>query len=115
MTKLLVFLLFVVVASVIQVCLIPLPLGLAAILVWFILYGSKHIVWLVLMSSIFLAISASLPAWAILLATSVALALFISGKSFFPNRLATNVGLVAVSGIAWEISMVALLKLTSTL
>lgn len=109
-TSVLVFIVFVIAASLIQVSLVPLPLGLAVILIWFILRGTKHIVWLILIFAIILATVSNLSPWAILLATTISSYLFIFGKSFLPDRPATTFGLLIISALAWEIFLVALTR-----
>jgi len=111
-TSVLVFVVFIIVASLFQVSLVPVPLGLVVILVWFLLRGTKHIVWLILIFSILLATVANLSPWAVLLATSLSSYLFVFGKSFLPARVATTFGLLIISALAWEISLAALIRLT---
>jgi hypothetical protein len=109
--SLVIFSLLIIAASLIQVSLISFPLALVLILIWFLQNGTKYISLLAFVFSFFLGVAANIPIWLVLLATTIALALFVLGRSFLPTRISVTIGLFVVSIITWEAVLISLPRL----
>jgi len=108
-----IFVILIIAASLVQVSLVPIPLGLLLIFGWFWRNGTKYIITFSLVFSLFLASFSNLPIWLILLSTTLSLYLLVLGRSIFPARLPTTVGLVVISLVAWEAILAGLLRVVN--
>ncbi len=106
-----IFLIILVGLAIFQVSILPIPLGLLAIIFWFIQRGEKYLGIFIAVFSLFLAVISNLPAWTVLAATSIGLYAFIGAKYFLPDRLAVQLGLMLASFVIWEAALVGLLRL----
>lgn len=106
-----IFLIILALFALFQVSILPIPLGLLALIFWFIRRGEKYLVIFIATFSLLLAVISNLPAWAVLAATSVGLYTFIGAKHFLPGRLAVHLSLILASFIVWEATLVGLLRL----
>lgn len=108
--SLLVFIFLIIVASLFQVSVLPIPFGILVLLTWFFTKGTEHFVLLALVFAVSLAAVSALPAFAILLSVSVSLGVLVIGRQFFPPNRPATVLLVLVAVGIWEISLFALQK-----
>jgi hypothetical protein len=102
------FLVILIILALLQVSLLPIPFGLLAILFWFMRVGEKHLPLHIGIFSVCLGISANIPIWLVLAATSIGFYAFVGAKYFLPSRLEVHIGLAIISIIIWEISMLGL-------
>ena len=109
--SLIIFILLIITASLIQVSLIPFPLALVLILIWFMQNGTKYISLIAFVFSFAIGVAANIPIWLVLLSTTTALALFMMGRSFLPTRTSVTIGLFVVSIITWEAVLISLPRL----
>ena len=100
----------IIIFALFQVSLLPVPLGLAAIIFWNLFKGEKNVLVFVVLFSLTLATASNLPLWLTLLATLLSLYLFIGAKSFLPARNEIHLFLAAVSLIVWEVLVFGLEK-----
>lgn len=98
--------------ALVQVSFITLPLGVALILLWYYTAQTKNIAWFVVIFSVTLAVSANLPIWAVIAATTISLYTIVIGRTLLPSRAVANVFLIVISVVMWELSVVLLSKLS---
>ena len=107
------FLIILVILAIFQVSLVPIPLGLGALIFWFVRAGEKYLALHITVFSVCLAAIANIPVWLVLAATGISFYVFVGAKYFLPERLTTQIGLAIVSLIIWEITMIGLGKLAN--
>jgi len=100
-------------ASLFQASVVPLPLGTIVVLLWFWFRRVKHLLLLIAVYSLILASVADLPTYSISLATSCALLCFVVGKKYLPSRIGPTLGLITFSLVAWEASLLVILKVAN--
>lgn len=90
--------------TLVQVTFFPLPLGLLAILGWFLLKSPKYWWLYLLIFSTLLGVIANIPIWIVLLSTSASFYLFMGVRRILPANAASNIALIFASVLLWEIS-----------
>ncbi|HEX7456250.1 MAG TPA: hypothetical protein VF303_02180 [Candidatus Nanoarchaeia archaeon] len=106
-----VFSFLLILLALVQTAFLPIPLGLIALVTWFLLRGTKYLVLFTIFFSLALAIVAVIPAWVVFAASCLSLYLFIGSKSFLPSRNLVHIILAVTSLVAWEVSIVGLTRL----
>lgn len=92
------------IAVLIQVSILPVPLGVILILIWSFMKGTDGLVVLAVIFSIVLASLANIATYLVLLSTIITLGFFMFGRQILPNRWGITLTLIIASVIIWEIS-----------
>ena len=87
-----------------QVTFLPIPLGLLAILGWFLFKSPKYLWLYLMMFSTLLGVIANIPIWIVLLSTSASFYLFIGTRRILPVNAGSSIALIFASIFLWEIS-----------
>ena len=96
-----------------QMAFWPIAFGLIAILIWFLIKGSKHTLFYVLAFSTLLGLIANIPIWIVFLATLVSFYSFVGARQFLPARLGISIVLILACLFTWEISTLFFTSLLS--
>ena len=92
------------IAVLIQVSIMPVPLGVILILIWNFMKGTDGLVVLAVIFSIVLASLTNIATYFVLLSTIITLSFFMLGRQILPNRWGITLTLIIASVIIWEIS-----------
>jgi hypothetical protein len=83
----LIFLFLLLTASLFQVSVLPLPLGVLVILTWYLLKGTRDIVILAVFFSVVLANLTNIPSYLILLSSTLSIGFLAFTKQFSPSKM----------------------------
>lgn len=105
------FVLTLYLAALLQVSILALPIGILIIMVWYLANDGRHLIILTLLFCLFLSSVSNIQLSYILLATTISLAIFVTGRDYLPHRFTVTTGLAVFGVIAWEVSLFILVGL----
>lgn len=105
------FIVILLLASLFQVGVVALPVGIIALFSWFLLKGTKHLIILTLLYTLFLASMTNIPGFAILLSTILSFVILIAGRWYLPQKYGVTVILILSGVFIWEGTLFILLRL----
>ncbi|SRR4030042_3125305 len=94
----------------IQIVFAPIPIGILAICLWYLLKGTDKIVFLIAFYSLLLGVLSNYTVWVVFSITAIVIYIFIIVKSFLPQRKAINMFLIFSVLILWEASLIIISK-----
>jgi len=105
------FVLALYLSALLQVSVLAIPIGILLIMIWYLANGSKHLIIISLLFSLFLSSGSNIRISYILLATTLSLAIFVAGRDYLPHRFTATIGLAVFGIITWEVALFILVGL----